>query len=372
MMQSYPFRVLIIPSAVFLSVMFGASYGSGRETVEFFSSAGPIGGLLAALAAVITYTALLAPSFELARMHQTYEYQGFCQVLLGPGWFLYEIVIALGLVISMSLTVTVGGTTFGDHFGWPVWVGSLGVLVLVIVLTYFGRRIVEQSMMLSMLALFVVLSILVVQLWTGHADRVVAAFDDTAFETSAMLGGAKYAIANGGFVPLLLYSVISIRTRGEAFTAGAVASVAAIVPALVFHFTFMANYPEVTEHVLPTYWMFGKVSTALMLNVYVVVIFVLTVQTGVGLLQGLIERLDAWHMRRRNRPLTKTGHALIAGSAVVASMALGSMGIVALVLRSYTVMSISLFVVFVVPLLTYGVFLVAKGKGAAAKGAAQP
>ena len=54
MFDSYLFRVLIVPSAVFLSVLFGAAYGSGREVVEFVSSNGPTGGLVAILVLVIT------------------------------------------------------------------------------------------------------------------------------------------------------------------------------------------------------------------------------------------------------------------------------------------------------------------------------
>ena len=44
------------------------------------------------------------------------------------------------------------------------------------------------------------------------------------------------------------------------------------------------------------------------------------------------------------------------------------MGIVALILRAYTVMSASFIVVFVVPLLTYGVYLVVRGRSAEARG----
>ena len=44
--DSYLPRVVLIPSAVFLSAIFGGAYGSGREVVEFMTRYGPIGGLL--------------------------------------------------------------------------------------------------------------------------------------------------------------------------------------------------------------------------------------------------------------------------------------------------------------------------------------
>ena len=54
MLDSYLFRVFIIPSAVFLSVVFGGSYGTGREVMEFVSRHGPVGGLLSLAAVVLS------------------------------------------------------------------------------------------------------------------------------------------------------------------------------------------------------------------------------------------------------------------------------------------------------------------------------
>jgi hypothetical protein len=44
-------------------------------------------------------------------------------------------------------------------------------------------------------------------------------------------------------------------------------------------------------------------------------------------------------------------------------MALGSMGITALILRGYTIMFASFIVVFVLPLMTYGLYLVYRSEG---------
>lgn len=364
MLDSYLFRVLIIPSAVFLSVLFGASYGSGREVVEFVSSNGPTGGLVAIATLITTHTLLLILSFEIARLFKAYDYVSFFKVLLRRGWFLYEIVILVGLAIALSITTTVGGTVLEDHFGINARIGSLVILGLIVVLNYYGRKIVEESMMLSVMALFLVLVVLVVQLATGHADQVQAAFSDFEHQDGGVYKGLMYAIGGGGYIPLLLYCAAGLRSRSEALTAGLVAAVVAGVPALIFHFAFMAGYPMVIEQRIPTYWMFGQISTPLMLNVYVLVMSILVAQTGVGVLQGLIERLDVWHIERKGEPLNRAGHAAIAGGAAIFSMALGSMGIVALILRGYTIMFASFIFVFVIPLLTYGSYLVLRGERA--------
>ena len=100
------------------------------------------------------------------------------------------------------------------------------------------------------------------------------------------------------------------------------------------------------------------------LNIYVVVMFVLVAQTGVALMQGLIQRVDGWHARHRGRTMSRLGHAGVATVVVLSSLALGTMGIVALILRGYSLMFASFIVVFVIPLLTYGVYLVYRHRGA--------
>lgn len=358
MTETYFYRVLLIPSAVFLSVVFGASYGSGREVMEFVTSNGPSAGLVSIGTLAITYSLLLSLSFELARMFRAYDYVSFFRVLLGRAWFLYEIVILVGMVIALSITTTVGGTVLGDHFLFSPWIGTLLVLVLIVTLNYAGRGVVERSMMVSVAALFIVLAILVVELISNYVPDIVSAFTAYGAEKNPVFHGLKYAISNGGYLPLLLYAAMQLNSRAEAFIAGLVAACVAVIPALVFHLAFMSGYPQIVDERLPTYWLFDHIMSPVMLNVYVLVMFVLVAQTGVGLLQGLIERMDVWHRKRTGNPLSNLGHGSIAAGASVISLALGSMGIIALILRGYTIMFYSFIIVYIIPLFTYGVYLV--------------
>ena len=361
MLDTYFFRVLVIPTAVFLSAIFGASYGSGREVMEFVSSNGPTGGLVSLATLCVAYMVLLGLSFELARLFKAYDYVGFFKVLLGPAWFLYEIVIVIGLLIAMSITVTVGGTVLEDHFDIAVWIGSLLIFVLVVGLNYYGRQVVEQSMMLSIAALFAVLAVLVAQLFAGHLDQIAKQFEAIDHQPGGIMTGLKYAVVNGGYLPILLYCAMGLRTRAEAVTAAVVAALICVMPAAVFHVAFMLHFPDIVDERLPTYWMFENVGTPLLLNIYVVVMFVLVAQTGVALMQGLIQRVDGWHLRHRGRSMSQLGHAGVATVVVASSLALGTMGIVALILRGYSLMYASFIAVFVIPLLTYGVYLIFRG-----------
>lgn len=355
-MPSYLNRVLIIPAAVFVSVLFGPGYGTGREMVEFVSKHGPTGGVLAILTIALTFAVLLSLSFELARKFRAYNYQRLMTELLGKGWFIYQIAIVVGMMISLSICASAAGTVLENQFGFPAFAGSVMLLLLIITLNYLGRTIVERSMALSVTALLLLLSFLLQQTFSGHWASITQSFSTHALTDNSWLeGGFTYAVVNGGFIPLLIYCARDIKTRSEAFTGGCFAGFVGVLPAIAFHLMFMAGYPEVTEQTLPTYWMIQQVTSPLVLNIFVIVLFVLIVQTGVGMLQGLIEQMDHW-MKQRGRTMSRKAHASVSAIMMVTSMALGSLGIIALVVKGYALLSGALLVTFTLPLLSRGVY----------------
>ena len=159
MTYSKLYHVILLPSAVFLSVIFGGSYGSGQEMVQFVTSAGPDGGYIALLTTALVWGTLLGTSFELARLFRTHEYAGFMQVLLKRGAIIYEIAILLSMILVLAICASGAGTVLGEHFGVPIWLGSLVLLIVAVVLSYYGKAIVERTMVASIVALLAVLVI---------------------------------------------------------------------------------------------------------------------------------------------------------------------------------------------------------------------
>ena len=360
MLNSYLFRVFLIPSAVFLSVLFGGSYGTGREIMEFVSKNGPLGGVLALGTVCLTYVVLLFLSFELARIFKQYEYRGFFKQLLGPAWFLYEIVILLGMVITLAVCTTGAGVILESRFGYSHWIGSAGLLVLVFILNYQGRVIVEKTMILAVSALLILLVALVFKLSGEAGESIRTSFAQDTMNWGSWRGGVQYALVNAGFIPLLLYCARGIESRGQAALAATTAGAVAVVPGVVFHFAFMSAYPAITEEQLPAYWLMEHLTSPLFLDCYVLVLFVLIAQTGVGMLQGFLERVDAWHVQRFGTPLNHMGHGLVALGMSSASMVLSSIGIIALIVLGYDFLAASFILVFALPMLTRGVWLVWK------------
>ena len=54
------YHVYIVPAAVFISVVMGGGYGTGREVIEFFTRYGLLGGVLGTAAAACVFAVVLA------------------------------------------------------------------------------------------------------------------------------------------------------------------------------------------------------------------------------------------------------------------------------------------------------------------------
>ncbi len=354
MSESKLYRVLLLPSAVFLSVVFGGSYGSGQEMVQFVTSAGPGGGYVALLTTAIVWGILLGTSFELARLFRTHEYAGFMQVLLKRGAILYEIAILLSMVLVLAICASGAGTVLGEHFGFPVWAGSLALLSIAVFLNYYGHSAVERTMVASIVALLGVLGAVGIVAITTNAAEVRQSVETT----NPILSGGQYAIVNGGFIPLLLYCGRGVQSRGESYTAGLCAASVTVIPGLILHTSFLTSYPQVLEQSLPAYFVISNLMSPAFLSIYVCILFWMIVQTAVGMVQGLTDRFDALSFTHRNKPLNKLTHAGLTAIVILASILLASVGFVALIAQGYNVLVYLFIGTFVIPLLTYGLYLI--------------
>ncbi len=347
-------KIWILPGAVFQSVLVGGGYGTGREVVEFISRFGPIGGLKAVLLVGALWALVLAITFELARRFRTRDYRSFFKMILGRYWPLYELFFAAALLIVLAICGAAAGAVLKDSFGIPALVGIALMLVIVGVLNYYGRALVEKTLTLWGLAMTVVFVAFLVLTLLDRGERIAEAFAGAQVLPGWWFSGFQFFLYNIGIAPAILYATGHLETRRQALGAGIVAGLLGILPALAFHLVFMAGFPEIIEKPLPTYWMFQQLGFAWLLVIYVVLLFGTIAQTGVGMLQGLNERLDTWWNERHGRVLSSRTHSLIGLGAVLASLLLANVGIVGLVAKGYGTLAWFVLVIYVIPILTLG------------------
>lgn len=351
-------RVILIPAAVYLSVVFGGAYSTGREVVEFMSKNGPWGGLISLSTIAVTYIILLFLCFELARRYEAYDYRAFFKVLLGRGWFLYEILITIGLIVTLAICASATGNIAKEHFGVSIYVGGVAMLLIVVTLNYFGREVVEKSMVYAVIALGVLVAYLCFKVFGTYDAELSKVFSEhsPANTTQSVNTGLIYAFTVTGFIPMIIFCGRDLYSINESLIAGVAAGVVAILPGIAFHLCFMAFYPEILNLTVPTYLIIEQATSSMFLNFYVVVVFVLIALTGVGLLQGVLERIDNRMQESRGRALSATNHALISAFALIASSGLATIGLVDLIIKGFRFFSISFTFIFFIPLFTIGIY----------------
>lgn len=351
---------LLVPAAVFQSVIFGGAYGTGREIAEFVTRHGPWGGLLSLAVIGIAFGAVLALSFELARVFRLYDYRNFLMGLIGGAWWLYEVLFLIALLLVLAVNGSAAGNILESQLGIPQLAGIAVLFLAVVLLNFFGRQLLEKSMSFWMIALSAVLLVFCGLTLLHRGDLVAQAFAQSPATGSWMVSGLQYAFYNVAVVPVLLFCARGIETRGEAVAGGLLAGAMGAFPALIFHITFMAGYPEVLVEALPTYWMIGQLAMPWLMLAYVIVLFGMIIQTLAGLLHGLNERVDAWFQERRGRICSRRTHAAIAAGILLLSLLLSRIGITALVAEGYGNLAWGYLLVFILPLFTIGVYRLAK------------
>lgn len=356
------FRVWIVPGAVFQSVMVGGGYGTGREVVEFVSRHGPLGGLAAIALIGLLLGLVLAVSFDFAREFQIRDYRLFFKKLLGRYWVLFEMLFILGLILILAVAGFACGEVLHDRFSLPPVVGVVLMLLIVALLSYCGRQWVEKVLAAWGLLMTLVLLCFLLLTFIQRHEQIFNAFISAGswsgsagtWSDSWWLSGIQFFLYNALLVPVVLYATEAIVTRKQAWGAGVVAGLLGVLPGLIFHLAFMAGYPAVLEQPLPTYWMMQQLGMPLLLLIYVVILFGTMAQTGVGVLQGVNERLDNWWRERSGQPLRPWLHSVVAAGTLLVSLLLAKIGIVLLVAKGYGSLAWLALVIYIVPLFTLG------------------
>lgn len=349
-------KIWLVPGAVYQSVIVGGGYGTGREVVEFISRFGPRNGLYANILIGLLMGLVMALSFDFARKFKTLDYRSFFKQLLGPLWVSYEIVFLIALLLVLAVTGSTAGQVLQDSFGLPSWAGIVIMLLIVVSLNYFGRQWVEKTLTTWGLLMSLVLLIFVAATFYLKGDIILDNFRNDQPSSGWLTSAFQFFLFNIFLVPVALYAAEHIQTRTQAWGAGMIGGFLAIFPGLIFHLGFMAGYPEILDQPIPTYWMLGQMGLNLLLVVYVIFLFGTIAQTGVGVLQGINERLDNWWQEQHGKPLRAEWHSAIAGTAVLTSLLLANLGIVALVAKGYGSLAWFSLGIYILPLLTLGAY----------------
>lgn len=353
------FRKYLLPGLVFQSVIIGGGYGTGREIAEFFLSHGAIGGLLGFAATAVVWSILLAIGFEFARITRGYDYRTFFIALLGPFWRLFEILYVLIALLVLSVLGSAAGHMVSDAFGVPTVIGSVGLLLAIGVLAFFGSPAIARIMAWWSLLLYALYGAFFVYMSVSYGEAIAASLEAGRVEGGWLLDGVRYAAYNLIAFAAVLFVLPRLETRREAILSGALAGFISIVPGVLVFLAMLARYPEIGEQAVPVVYLLQMLNAVWLSVLFQIVLFGTFVETGVGIIHAINERIDIAMEAAGRRFPQWARFAVAVGFLATAIFLAEAIGIIDLIASGYGVLSYAFIAIVVLPLITLGCFRIA-------------
>ena len=355
MTQLTRLRKLLLPGFVFQSVVIAGGYGTGRELAEFFLSEGPKGGLLAMAVSTLIWSTVCIVTYELARVSGGYDYRTFFRGLLGPGWIIYEAAYLVFMLLILAVIAAAAGALLDETFNIPYWVGVMGIMVAVGGLTFAGTKAIEKVMTGWSLVLYAAYLVLFLWCFGRFSGETFSAFSTSTVVPGWGRAGVRYAAYNIALIPPLLFSVRALTSRKETMVAGLLTGPIAMIPGLLFFLAMVGHLPGILDRPVPANFLLETLGSRSFQIIFQVVLFGTLIETGTGLIHGMNERIS--HVfRERGRPMPGLARPIVAVVLLGAGTLLAGVGLVELIARGYGTLTWVFLFVYVVPVLTLGLW----------------
>jgi len=352
MTKAGAFRRYLLPGLLFQSVVIAGGYGTGRELVQFFLTQGPLGGLLGIAVATIIFSAVSMVTFELARLWGAFDYRSFFQNLLGPGWWLFEVCYVGLLLIVLAVVAAAAGSIVEETFAINYWIGVVTVMVAVGALVFGGNEVIERFFSVWSFVLYALYVIFFVWCFQRFGGDISTNLRAEPAGIGWLWAGLSYAGYNLAVIPPVLATLRLHETRKETFIAGLLTGPIAMVPGLLFFLAIVGQYPEILDAPVPANVLLEILGSRGFQVAFQIVLFGTLVETGAGLIHAFNERISnakAGALQPWVRPAVAVG---LLGLGTFISR----FGLIDLIARGYGTLTIGFIVVYVIPVLTIGVW----------------
>ena len=355
------FNRWVLPGLAFKAVVIGGGYATGRELVEFFLPSGPVGGLLAMLLAAAAWSAVCVLTFLFARLARALDYQAFFGALLGRFAVLFEAVLVLFAVLTLSVFGAAAGAIGAALFGWPVLAGTAALGLSVLAVVSRGSGAVEGLFKYVSVLLYGVYAVFLVLCVWRFGGGIAAAFHGSPPASDWVGGGLTYAGYNVVGAVLILAALRHQRDGRDAVVSGLLCGPLAMTPAIVFFVCLTAFAPQVRGEALPSDFLLRQLHAPAFHVLFQLMIFAALLECSAGSVHAINERIAA-HNRRHGRADTPTVRLVAAALLLLFAMGVaGRVGLVALISQGYRFLAWVVLAVFVAPLATVGVARLIRG-----------
>lgn len=353
------FQRLVLPGLAFKAVVIGGGYATGRELAEFFLPSGPRGGLAGMLLAMIIWSVVCATTFRLARVWHSLDYRSFFDRLLGPFAVLFELSYYPYIVLILSVFGAAAGALGSAMFGWPALYGTLCLVTGIALFAAFGNTSVERLFKWVSILLYATYGVFLVLALLRFGSAIPARFAAPEPMHGWVIGGVTYAAYNVIGAVVILPVMRHVRSDREAVAAGLLAGPLAMLPAIIFFVCMCAFYPQIRGETLPSDFMLQQMRLPWFHWTFQLMIFAALLECGTGSVHSVNERISSSRRRRGAAGLSIVARLAIAGAMLIGSVFVADrFGLVTLIARGYRILAYVMLALYVVPLMTYGLWRV--------------
>jgi uncharacterized membrane protein YkvI len=356
-LRSTWFQRFILPGFAFKAVVIGGGYATGRELATFFLPSGPRGGLYGMLLSMVIWSIVCALTFLFALQTRSLDYRTFFRHLLGRAWPVFELSLALALVVILAVYAAAAGAIGQALLSWPPVAGSMLLVVCVAVIAAFGNEAVEKLFKYVTYFLYATYALFVFLSLSHFGPRIAMAFETPTATAGWATGGLLYAGYNITGAVLILPVVRHFSSRRDAVLSGLLAGPMAMLPAILFFICMVGFYPQVIGEPLPSDYLLAKLNVPAFRTAFQVMIFAALLESATGCIHAINERVAYAYQESRGRQLSTAMRLAIACSVlIVAAFVATRFGLVSLIASGYRWLAVIILMTYVLPLVTYGLW----------------
>ncbi len=370
------FFALLVPGFLFQSVVIGGGYGTGNEIAQYFGVHGMTGGLIGMVVTLLVWAIIAAVTFEFCRVFRTFDYNSMSQKMLGKVGVLYEVCYIVLMLIVLGVINATASSMFADLAGINGWFGVAILSAGIIFLVLKGTRAIEVVLSFWSYVLYAVYITFMVITFVKFGKNISGEF--AAGITPELLGGQegsnsigscivdgfKYSFYNLGIVPAILYTVRNCETRKEAVSCGLLAGAIAVIPAALLvlalgcdlNSAVTAAFSDSTAVSV----VFGNLNMRWLYVAFEIVLFGTLIETGSGFIKAVDDRIEV-SAAKGGKEVKGWVRPVVTIGLTVLGVCISTFGLTALIAKGYGTICWGFLFVYVIPMLTIGVYKIAKG-----------
>lgn len=313
------------------------------------------------LLTTLMWSIILAVTYEFSRKIRAYDYRTFFVNLLGPFWFLFEIIYILFLFIVLAVIGSAAGIMLRDNFGLPYITGVTIMLTAVGFLTFKGSSLIENFLSVWSIILYIIYGIFFVVALVKFGPEIQKNLSSGIILPNWALGGFKYAFYNLATIAAILFCLNHIETRKEAISAGLLSGLIGIMPGFLFFIAVVGHYPAVLPEEIPAVFVLQKVGIPSLLFLFQIVLFGTLIETGTAMIHSVNQRIQS-ALRSRGKELPQWQRPLVAVGFLLIALGISTFGLINLIAKGYGTASWGFLLVYIIPVMTYGLYKIIKSR----------